>query len=49
MTTTVTLHHNLAPRRFVWLWMKYVTGVNEAQHCTNVLWGRYSKKPSKHR
>jgi hypothetical protein len=48
VSPTVTLHHNLAPRRFVWLWMKYVNGANDAQHCTNVLRGRYSKKLSKH-
>jgi hypothetical protein len=49
MTGVVEVSHNLDPRRFVWLWMKYVTGVNDTQHCTNVLRGRYSKKLSKHR
>lgn len=49
MNAVVEVTHNLDPRRFVWLWMKYVTGVNGAHHCTNSLRGRYSKKLSKHR
>ena len=48
MSHLVTIRHNLAPRRFVWLWMKYVTGANDSHHCTNVLRGPYSKKLSKH-
>lgn len=45
---SVTLHHNLDPRRFVFLWMKYVRGVNLEHHCTNCLRGPYGKKLSKH-
>ena len=48
MSDSVQIDHNLDPRQFVWLWMKYVTGANDANHCTNVLGGRYSKKLSKH-
>ena len=43
----ITLEHNLDPRRFKWLWAKYVRGVNDAQHCANCLRGPYSKKFSK--
>jgi hypothetical protein len=43
----IILEHNLDPRRFKWLWAKYVCGVNDAQHCTNSLRGHYSKKFSK--
>jgi hypothetical protein len=43
----IILEHNLDPRRFKWLWAKYVRGVNDAQHCTNSLRGPYSKKFSK--
>lgn len=48
VTTGIELEHNLLPERFVWLWMKYVTGANDARHCTNVLRGSYSKKLSRH-
>lgn len=34
--------------RFVWLWMKYVRGVNLKHHCTNCLRGPYGKRLSKH-
>ena len=44
----VILHHNLDPQKFVWLWMKYVRGVNLKHHCTNCLRGPYGKKLSKH-
>jgi len=44
----VILHHNLEPKKFVWLWMKYVRGVNLQHHCTNCLRGPYGKKLSKH-
>ncbi len=40
--------HNLDPKKFVWLWMKYVRGTNLAHHCTNSLRGPYSKILSKH-
>jgi hypothetical protein len=43
----ITLEHNLDPKRFKWLWAKYVRGVNHAQHCTNCLRGPYSKTFSK--
>jgi hypothetical protein len=32
----------------MWLWAKYVTGVNLNYHCTNSLKGPYSKNFSKH-
>ena len=44
----VTLAHNLDPRKFVFLFLKYATGSNPARHCTNSVRGRYSKKLSKH-
>lgn len=51
MTTVlppIQLHHNLEPDKFMWLWMKYVTGVNDTKHCTNCLRGKYGKILSKH-
>ena len=49
MTTTpaVVLRHNLDPGAFMWLWMKYVRGVNDRHHCTNCLRGWYGKKLNK--
>ena len=44
----VELSHNLSPKAFKWLWMKYVTTVNDKYHCTNCLRGRYGKVLSKH-
>jgi hypothetical protein len=44
----VQLQHNLEPERFMWLWMKYVSGVNHQYHCTNSLRGKYGKLLSKH-
>jgi hypothetical protein len=44
----ILLRHNLDPRKFVWLWAKYVTGVNLSKHCTNALRGPYSKLLSAH-
>ena len=44
----VELSHNLSPGAFKWLWMKYVTAVNDKYHCTNSLRGRYGKVLSKH-
>ena len=41
--TPVELSHNLSPKAFKWLWMKYVTTVNDNYHCTNCLRGRYGK------
>lgn len=43
----IEITHNLDPRRFMWLWAKYVTGFNEKYHCTNSIRGPYSKKFSK--
>lgn len=48
MPSIIQLEHNLRPKRFKWLWAKYVTGVNPKHHCTNCLTGAYSKKLSKH-
>lgn len=45
---TVELQHNLLPSSFKWLWMKYVTSVNDKYHCTNCLRGKYGKILSKH-
>ena len=42
------LSHNLEPDKFMWLWMKYVTGVNDEKHCTNCLRGKYGKRLSGH-
>ncbi len=42
------LRHNLEPAKFVWLWMKYVFGINDQKHCTNCLRGPYGKVLSKH-
>ena len=43
----LTIGHNFEPDRFMWLWAKYVYGFNPAQHCTNSIRGKYSKKFSK--
>ncbi len=45
---TLELSHNLEPSAFKWLWMKYVTGINDKHHCTNCLRGKYGKVLSKH-
>jgi hypothetical protein len=44
----IQLKHNLESDRFMWLWMKYVFGVNDQFHCTNCLRGKYGKLLSKH-
>jgi hypothetical protein len=44
----IMLTHNLESKRFLWLWAKYVRGVNLDQHCTNSIHGVYSKVFSKH-
>lgn len=44
----IMLNHNLESKRFIWLWAKYVRGVNLDQHCTNSIRGVYSKILSKH-
>ncbi len=44
----VELGHNLSLKAFKWLWVKYVTTVNDKYHCTNCLRGRYGKVLSKH-
>ena len=46
--SAIELQHNLEPEKFMWLWMKYVTGVNDQKHCTNCLRGPYGKVMSKH-
>ena len=43
----VELCHNLEPDAFMWLWMKYVHGLNDRYHCTNCLRGWYGKKLNK--
>lgn len=45
---TIRLHHNLLPNKFKWLWMKYVTGVNDEKHCTNCIRGKYGRLLSGH-
>jgi hypothetical protein len=44
----ILAHHNLQRGRFMWLWMKYVVGINDLKHCTNCLRGSYGKTLSKH-
>jgi len=44
----IKLVHNLTGDKFVWLWAKYVSGVNDQYHCTNCIRGPYSKMLSKH-
>jgi hypothetical protein len=46
--SAIQLHQNFEPARFMWLWMKYVSGVNDQYHCTNCLRGKYGKLLSKH-
>lgn len=43
----ITVVHNLDPTKFMWLWSKYVRGVNDQQHCTHSIRGWYSKKLTK--
>ena len=43
----IEITHNFDPSQFMWLWSKYVTGFNDAYHCTNSIRGSYSKKLSK--
>jgi len=40
----IEITHNFDPAQFIWLWSKYVTGLNDRYHCTNCVRGRYSKK-----
>jgi len=44
----IKIIHNLDPNAFTWLWMKYVTGVNDEKHCTNCIRGKYGKLLSGH-
>ena len=44
----IKIKHNFDKEKFMWLWSKYVVGVNDEKHCTACLKGRYSKKFSKH-
>lgn len=46
-TDSVILKHNLNPKKFKWLWMKYVRGANDKYHCTNSIRGFYGKKLNK--
>lgn len=48
MKNPIRIEHNFDPKAFMWLWAKYVRQVNDAQHCTHVLRGPYSKKLSAH-
>lgn len=38
------LEHNLDPKSFKWLFVKYVKGINDKHHCTNGFIGPYSDK-----
>lgn len=40
----ITIHHNFDPKKFMWLWAKYVKAGNIDKHCTACLIGSYSKK-----
>ena len=44
----IQIGHNFDPAGFMWLWAKYVTGFNEAHHCTHAIRGHYSKNFNKH-
>jgi hypothetical protein len=44
----IQLRHNLESDKFMWLWMKYVSGVNDQFHCTNCIRGKYGRLLSKH-
>jgi hypothetical protein len=44
----VKVTHNLNGAAFMWLWAKYVTGVNDTKHCTASLRGPYSRRLSRH-
>jgi hypothetical protein len=44
----IVIRHNFEPKRFQWLWAKYVTSINDACHCTNCLRGAYSTCFSAH-
>ena len=48
MASSIILHHDFQPKRFHWLWAKYVNGTTAAHHCTNCLRGRYSRRFSAH-
>lgn len=37
----IEITHNFDPAQFIWLWSKYVTGLNDRYHCTNCIRGRY--------
>ena len=47
-TQALRLRHNLRGDAFMWLWAKYVAGVNDTKHCTASLRGPYSKRLSRH-
>ena len=41
--SVIEITHNFDPSQFMWLWSKYVTGFNDAYHCTNSIRGSYSR------
>jgi hypothetical protein len=43
----IEIVHNFEPKKFKWLWAKYVNGVNDSRHCTHCIRGSYSKHFSK--
>lgn len=47
-SSPIIISHNFRSDRFHWLWAKYVVGINDTKHCTNVLRGPYSKLFSGH-
>lgn len=40
----ILVHHNLIPRRFMWLWAKYATVFVPRKHCVNSFKGKLSKR-----
>jgi hypothetical protein len=48
MDPVIVTRQNFKGSKFKWLWMKYVSAVNDQYHCTNSIRGKYSKLFSKH-
>ena len=48
MDPVIITRQNFEGSKFKWLWMKYVSAVNDQYHCTNSIRGKYSKLFSKH-
>jgi hypothetical protein len=44
----IEIEHNFDPRKFRWLFAKYVQGINDRYHCTNCIRGPYSRLFTKH-